>query len=157
MIYILSLGSNIGDRFEHIKKAILSLSEYGKVEKISSYYESDAIGPSQADFINICLIYKYNNNPEELLNLVKSIEKKLGRRKTTHWGPRVIDIDIIFSKKIKMNTEKLTIPHKELKKRKFVLIPLLEISPEIKIDKHDVAYWLDKTQDKSQVKLIHSF
>jgi 2-amino-4-hydroxy-6-hydroxymethyldihydropteridine diphosphokinase len=155
LTYILSLGSNIGDRFRYINQAINLLSENGTIQKISSFYETEPIGPKQAEFINICIIIECNIKPFEFLENIKSIEKRIGREETYHWGPRIIDIDIIYSSKYNLETETLTIPHKELKKRKFILMPLLEISPDLLIDERKVSYWLDETEDKSQVKLIH--
>lgn len=126
----LSLGSNIGNRKKNIEKALMQL-EKNKIFKItiSSFYETEAVGPTQRNFYNIAGKFKTEFSPLELLKTLKQIEKFLGRTKTYHWGPRVIDIDILFYGKKIFKTKKLTVPHKEILNRAFVLVPMNEICP----------------------------
>ncbi len=127
----LSLGSNIGDRRKNIEKALSEL-EKNNIEKIriSSFYETEPVGPKQRNFYNIAGKFGTSLSPIELLKTLKQIEKRLGRTKTYRWGPRVIDIDILFYGNEIINTKSLIIPHKEIQNRAFVLIPMKEIAPK---------------------------
>lgn len=126
----LSLGSNIGNRKKNLEKALIELGQNNIKEiKISSFYETEPVGPKQRNFYNIAGKFKTNLKPQELLKTVKQIEEKLGRTKTYHWGPRVIDIDILFYGKQIIKSKNLIIPHKEIINRAFVLVPMNEIAP----------------------------
>ena len=125
----LSLGSNIGNRKRNLQKALAELEKKDiKKLKVSSLYETSPVGPKQRNFYNIAGKFKTCLPPQELLKVLKSIEEKLGREKTFRWGPRVIDIDILFYGKQTIKTKNLIIPHKEIVNRAFVLIPMTEIS-----------------------------
>lgn len=125
----LSLGSNIGNRKKNLEKAVAELNKNNiKGIKISSLYETEPVGPKQRNFYNIAGKFKTNLNPRELLKVLKQTEQKLGRIKTYHWGPRVIDIDILFYGKQVIKSKNLIIPHKEIINRAFVLVPMAEIS-----------------------------
>ena len=129
-ICYLSLGSNIGNRKKNIEKALVQLEKNSiKKIKLSSFYETEPVGPVQRNFYNIAGKFKTELTPFDLLKKIKEIESLLGRKKTYRWGPRVIDIDILFYGKKIIKTENLIIPHKEICKRLFVLIPLNEIAP----------------------------
>ncbi|MBO7611931.1 MAG: 2-amino-4-hydroxy-6-hydroxymethyldihydropteridine diphosphokinase [Elusimicrobia bacterium] len=125
----LSLGSNIGNREKNLEKALTELSNnnISKI-KVSSLYETEPVGPKQRNFYNIAGKFKTNLNPQDLLKVLKQIEQNLGRTKTYRWGPRVIDIDILFYGKQVIKSPKLTIPHKEIINRAFVLVPMKEIA-----------------------------
>lgn len=130
---ILALGSNIGDKKKNLKKAIDILKEKVNICKISKIYVSKAVGyTSQPDFYNMVLIGRTNLTPFELLTFIKKVERRVGRIYRFHWGPREIDIDIIFYENFVIKTEKLRIPHPFMHKRDFVLKPLLEIEPTLK-------------------------
>ena len=105
----LSLGSNIGNRKKNLEKAVAELNKNNIKEiKISSLYETEPVGPKQRNFYNIAGKFKTNLNPQELLKVLKQTEQKLGRTKTYHWGPRVIDIDILQGK-IKLESDNRTV------------------------------------------------
>ena len=126
----LSLGSNIANRKKNLEKALTELYKNNiKQIKISSFYETEPVGPKQRNFYNIAGKFKTDLKPQELLKTVKQIEEKIGRTKTYRWGPRVIDIDILFYGKQIIKSENLMIPHKEIMNRAFVLVPMKEISP----------------------------
>ncbi|MCR5609943.1 MAG: 2-amino-4-hydroxy-6-hydroxymethyldihydropteridine diphosphokinase [Lachnospiraceae bacterium] len=130
----LSIGSNMGDKEKNLNEAIRMLNEDEKtyVVKQSSFMETEPYGEVEQDnFLNGALHIRTLRNPYELLELIGKIEKQLKRVRTVHWGPRTIDLDIIFYEDLIVNDEKLTIPHKEMHKRDFVITPLCEISPEI--------------------------
>ncbi len=130
----ISLGSNLGDRAENIKKAIeiLKAEEKIKVKKESSIYETEPIGgPLQGFFLNKVIEIETSFTPLHLINFLKETEKKLGREKREKWGPRFIDLDILFFNDLILKDVDLEIPHPRLTERKFVLVPLAEISPEL--------------------------
>jgi len=132
-VYI-ALGSNVGDRIFYLRKAIEELINDGKIsiESASSVYETLPYGnKEQGNFYNAVIKISTSYTLHELLNLTKNIEKKLGRVKKTRWGPREIDLDLLFYDSIVYSDKSVTVPHKEVIKRDFVLVPLCEIEPEI--------------------------
>ncbi len=157
---VLSLGSNIGNRLENLKKAVRKL-EGPKLNilRISSIYETEPLGfKEQEKFYNIVLTAEYSEDPSELLLEIHRIEQGLGREREFKNSPRTIDIDIITFNDQKVNSESLTIPHKEYMNRKFVLIPLAEIEPNfIFSDKNTVRETLEKCKDNSEVTRISEF
>ncbi len=125
----LGFGSNIGYRRQNIERAIAELEQRGIPKiRLSSYYETSPVGPKQKQFLNAAGTFKTNLTADELLKTVKDIEKMLGRKKTLRWGPRTIDIDILFYSDIIIKNKNLIIPHKEIQNRLFVLQPLNEIA-----------------------------
>lgn len=131
LVYI-GLGSNVGDRKANCRRAIEGLNSKGiVVMKISSLYETKPWGlKEQPDFINMAAEVETGLPPEELLAAVKDIEKDMGRDSTVKWGPRIIDLDILFYDDIVVNINHLRIPHPLLHERDFVLAPLSEIAPD---------------------------
>jgi len=128
----LSIGSNLGNREENCEKAISFLEQNGiKVTKRSSLYETEPWGvKNQPKFINMAVEVETYLEPQELLKTIKKIEAELGRRSNIRWGPRVIDLDILFYDNLIINTPELTIPHPAIIEREFVLKPLSEIAPD---------------------------
>ncbi|WP_457679820.1 2-amino-4-hydroxy-6-hydroxymethyldihydropteridine diphosphokinase [Thermovibrio sp.] len=118
---VLLLGSNLGNRNENIKRAVELIKRYvGKVLKESSTLETAPFGvESQPYFLNKGVLVETSHPPFELLNLLKWIEKRIGRYKTYRWGPRVIDVDVITYGSLKVDTEKLKLPHPGLREREF--------------------------------------
>ncbi len=127
----LGLGSNRGDRKKNISKAIKLLEKSGqKVLRVSSLRETKPYGyKKQKKFLNAVVKLKTKLLPLELLKLCKKIEKKIGRTESFRWGPREIDIDILFFGEKTIKNKKLTIPHGDLHNRTFALQPLTEIAP----------------------------
>lgn len=129
----LSIGTNIGERLDNLNSAVSGLAavEQIKIIKVSSVYETDAVGyEDQAAFLNIVVEIETSFAPVELLDFCLALELKLGRVRLFKWGPRLIDIDILLYEDVKLDTEKLKIPHPYMKERAFVMIPLIEISPD---------------------------
>lgn len=126
----LSLGSNQGDRHENLDRARHEISRLiGPIITASSIYKTAAWGNTdQPDFYNQAIELSSSQKPEELLFHISEIEKSMGRFRKEKWGPRVIDIDILFCGNAIIKNEKLTIPHPEIQNRKFVLVPLAEIA-----------------------------
>jgi 2-amino-4-hydroxy-6-hydroxymethyldihydropteridine diphosphokinase len=131
----LGLGSNLGERAENLQSGLAELAAAGvKICRTSAIYQTKPWGGvEQPDFYNQVAAVETEFAPEELLRLVKGIEVKVGRRPTVFWGPRVLDIDILLYDELTFCSESLTIPHREMKNRAFVLAPLLEIAPQIEI------------------------
>jgi 2-amino-4-hydroxy-6-hydroxymethyldihydropteridine diphosphokinase len=128
----LGLGSNVGDRLLNLNKAIELLSEKIQILKKSKIYVSKAVGyTDQPDFYNMVLYGKTDLSPEELFNFIKDVEKNAGRVFRFHWGPREIDIDILFYNDLVYKSDKLNIPHPRLHERDFVLLPLIELNPKL--------------------------
>ncbi|MDR3049595.1 MAG: 2-amino-4-hydroxy-6-hydroxymethyldihydropteridine diphosphokinase [Elusimicrobiota bacterium] len=130
----LSLGSNIGDRRENLIEAlsVLQSSGFAQIERISRFYETSPIGYKQRYFYNICVQAQTHLSAWDLLFLLKSIERLMGRKKAKKWSERIIDIDILFYGCQIIKNSNLNIPHKEIENRLFVLIPLAEIAPNFK-------------------------
>lgn len=130
----LSLGSNIGNRKENIFSALSMLQSSGfvNIQKISSFYETSAIGPKQRNFYNIVVKAQTSLIPFKLLTIIKHIEKLLGRKDAARWTARIIDIDILIYGKKSIKMKDLLIPHKEMLNRLFVLVPFNEIAPNFK-------------------------
>jgi len=131
---ILGLGSNLGDRLLHLKKAVSALSKFISDIKTSHIYESDALVPKEAPdswdikYLNMALSGKTNLEPHDLLKKIKDVENKLGRNENHEfWSPREIDIDIIDYEGVILGEDKLTIPHKHLLERAFFLLPISDI------------------------------
>ena len=131
----LSMGSNLGDRKQHLQEGLQLLQAEGvQVRQLSGLYETAPVGPvEQGDFLNLAAEVETELPPLALLAVVQKVEAACGRTREIHWGPRTLDIDILFYDKEVMITEKLTIPHKEMTKRAFVLVPLAEIAAETDI------------------------
>lgn len=130
----LSLGSNLGNRFELLQKALDALFEcIGHVVKVSSVYETPAIGFNGDPFLNIATHVRTLLSPNDVLAQILSIEKSLGRERNTTKGysSRPIDIDILFYDDLTLKTEALSVPHPHLEKRRFVLQPLYDIASDI--------------------------
>jgi 2-amino-4-hydroxy-6-hydroxymethyldihydropteridine diphosphokinase len=131
------LGSNLGDKLDNINKAIALLKQRGvaKLTIVSRIYRTPPWGVlDQGDFANACAIGETRLSPYELLAAVKKIEADMGRAPTRRWGPRLIDIDILFLGDQTLDDPELTLPHKELLGRGFVLAPLAEIAPDLILD-----------------------
>ncbi|MFZ9028008.1 MAG: 2-amino-4-hydroxy-6-hydroxymethyldihydropteridine diphosphokinase [Crocinitomicaceae bacterium] len=131
---ILALGSNLGDRFEHLQAAIRSLDEFMVIHDVSSIYETPPFEmKAEQDFLNLCLRGETELEPHYLLKECKRIEAEKGRFKDPSkrgYQSRPIDIDIVFYGDLIITTDDLIIPHPELIKRNFVLTPLNEIAPD---------------------------
>jgi len=131
----LGLGSNVGERRAHLLAAVDSLPRHGvRVLASSRVYETEPIGLvlEQRDFLNACLRIETELDPEKLLHACKQVERVLGRRAGgVRHGPRVIDVDLLLLGKLEHGTAALTLPHPEIALRRFVLVPLLELEPEL--------------------------
>lgn len=130
-VVYLGLGSNLGDRAGSLRAAVSALAPQVDVLKESSLYETPPWGvEDQPGFLNMALQAETSLTPEALRDHVKRIEAQVGRTPTYHWGPRVIDIDILLYADRLVDTPSLVIPHPQMHKRPFVLVPLASIAPD---------------------------
>ena len=128
----LSLGSNMGERAANLKAAIDRLRDLGEVVTVSAFYETEPVEfTAQPWFLNCAVELNTEKMPRQLLNGVLGIEREMGRRRVREKGPRIIDIDILLYDSLVMNKKTLKIPHPEMHQRKFVLIPLSELAPQV--------------------------
>lgn len=128
-VYI-SYGSNLGDIQANIQHALVLLTADSRIriERQSAFYQTTPVGPvSQADFVSGALKLRTDYAATELLAVLQAIEQACLRQRTVHWGPRTLDLDIIFFNQAQFQTPALTIPHPEAFNRLFVLVPILEI------------------------------
>jgi 2-amino-4-hydroxy-6-hydroxymethyldihydropteridine diphosphokinase len=129
----LGLGANLGDRQANLARALKLLGERLRVEQVSPIYETQPVGyAEQPPFLNAVCRAQTELGPLQLLSLVKGIEASLGRVPSFPNAPRPIDLDIIIYGDLIMETPDLTIPHPRLEERAFVLIPLLEVAPDLR-------------------------
>jgi 2-amino-4-hydroxy-6-hydroxymethyldihydropteridine diphosphokinase len=128
---VISLGANIGDAKANLDLAIGLLREATEVLAVSSYLQTKPIGgPEQPDYLNAVAIVESELPAKDLLALLNGVETAMGRTREIHWGPRVIDLDLIQFGGLLVNDEKLTLPHPRAHERRFVLAPWFEIEPE---------------------------
>ena len=137
MIGYLGLGSNVGERRANLEQAVRALTESGvTVLAASSVYETEPVGLvlDQADFYNAALRIETELEPEDLLDICKAVERQLGRASGgPRHGPRVIDVDLLLLDSVEYHSDRLTLPHPEVRSRRFVLVPLLELDPELSL------------------------
>ena len=146
---ILSIGSNVGDRLKNIESSLKQLSKICEIKKISSIYDSaPRIYEDQGNFFNLIIEIDYKNTPNDLLIDIKKIEKLMGRKKAFRYGPRLIDIDIIFFNNIEIKEEELIIPHYDWMNRRFVVEPLSELFQDINLSEYNLS-------DQKLVKLAN--
>lgn len=152
---LLGLGSNLGDREQYLKTAVdqLSKDDYIKVKKVSSYIETEPYGPvDQPDFLNAAVLVETLYTAEELLMVTSDIEQDAKRERIIHWGPRTLDIDILLFDAEIISTERLTVPHKEMHLRDFVLRPADEIAPYLMhpVFKKTIHQLLEELRNKEE-------
>lgn len=153
----LSLGSNQGNKLENLQQAVDLIAEkIGSVVKISSVYKTESWGFISDDFLNICIQIATSLNPEKLLKAIHEIEHSLGRTRTSEAGfkARIIDIDVLLFDTEIIFSKELIVPHKDMLNRKFVLVPLAEIAPNLMhpITKQRMQTCLENCTDNSPVE-----
>jgi 2-amino-4-hydroxy-6-hydroxymethyldihydropteridine diphosphokinase len=157
-VYLL-LGSNLGDRKANLLQAQNSIRHFGTILTTSSLYQTQAWGNTQQpDFLNQVIQISYKKSPHQLLTEVLGIENEIGRQRTEKWGPRIIDIDILFFGSVTLAEKNLTIPHPEIAKRRFTLFPLVEIAPDFihPVLGKNCVHLLEECTDLSVVELFKS-
>ncbi len=157
----LLLGCNLGNRTVNLVKAKSYIEEkIGSIEDTSSIYTTAAWGvEDQPDYLNQVVIVNTSLEPEILLQQAKEVEKLVGRKDSYKWGPRIMDVDILFYGEHIHESDSLQIPHPKIQERRFVLIPLVELNPTLKhtITQQTMAELLDECKDDLDVKKLELF
>lgn len=155
MIAYLALGSNLGDSLHNLQEARrLLVDEHLQVTASSQLYETAPYGPvPQDDYLNAVLRVETDYSPEALLAHAHRIEEQLGRKRLIHWGPRTIDIDILLMEGSTVDTPDLKIPHPEIAKRSFVLIPLADVYLKEELFDQSFDQLIAATGNADEVKL----
>ncbi len=127
----LGLGTNLGEREANLGAALKGLEEEVRITAVSPIYETAAWGvENQPDFLNMCISGETALAPCPLLHFVKALEKEIGRKKVIHWGPRLIDIDVLLYEELIVRAHDLDVPHLGMASRATVLVPLADIAPD---------------------------
>ena len=150
----LSLGANLGNRAETLRAAVQRIAAKDGVTLcvVSSLYETAPWGKTdQPAFLNIAVSLKTMLLPEAVLALTQTVETELGRVRHERWGPRTIDIDILYIEGVERHTPALTLPHPYMTERAFVLVPMAEIAPDLVVKGRTVEQWRKTVDDKGVV------
>jgi 2-amino-4-hydroxy-6-hydroxymethyldihydropteridine diphosphokinase len=127
---VVGLGSNLGDRRATLERAVGELRDRFGVVRVSALYESPALGPPQPDYLNAAALLARPPAPLVLLTELLSIERAAGRERRQRWGPRTLDLDILWIERLLLRKSELSVPHPELALRPFALRPLLDVVPD---------------------------
>ncbi len=156
----LSVGSNQGDRLALLRKAEVHLAGTPGIRVVarSSIYEAEPVGlTDQPWFLNQVLLIETMHQPHALLDVLQQAEHSLGRTRAVRWGPRTIDIDLVLYDDQTVASERLSLPHPELPRRRFVLLPLAEIDPDARLpDGRSIGGLLEALGDSQQVRKLAS-
>jgi 2-amino-4-hydroxy-6-hydroxymethyldihydropteridine diphosphokinase len=151
---VLGLGSNIGDRVGNIEDAIARLTADGVVKLVarSRYYRTAPWGVTDQDwFVNVCIAVQADVSARELLARCQAVENGMARVRTQRWGPRNIDVDILTFRDQKIGEPDLVVPHPRIAERAFVLVPLKDVAPDVRIDGASIDEMLSRL-DSSDVQ-----
>jgi 2-amino-4-hydroxy-6-hydroxymethyldihydropteridine diphosphokinase len=130
--FVVGLGGNLGDRGQVLARSVERILRIPglKLRALSRVFETEPIGPPQPRYLNAAVRISYDDPADALLGELLAIETQLGRTRELHWGPRTIDLDILWGSEV-ASSARLTIPHAQLCERAFALVPLLEVAPEL--------------------------
>ncbi len=144
----IALGSNQGPSRTVLEAAIKTLSSTPGIalQAQSSWYQTQAVGPPQPDYINGCVLLHVQLSPQMLLETLLGIEAKFGRVRQARWGPRSLDLDLLLYADLILNTPTLQLPHPRMRERAFVLVPLAEIAPN----------WVEPVSRKTITELLQA-
>lgn len=138
---VIGLGSNMGDRLAHLREATARLGQHATVLATSPVYETAPVGgPPQGHFLNAALLVAFEGSPRALLDALLAIERSLGRIRLERWGPRTVDMDILWVDGLVVDEPGLTVPHPRLTERAFALLPMLDVAPDARDPRTGVRY-----------------
>jgi 2-amino-4-hydroxy-6-hydroxymethyldihydropteridine diphosphokinase len=142
------LGGNLGNPAHTFNLALELLAQEPEwhLQKISSFYQTPAFGPPQADYLNACALFEVRLTPHMVLTVLQKVENQFGRVREVHWGPRTLDLDLLFYDQWVLDTVDLTLPHPHMAERGSVLVPLAEIIP----------HWLHPQKQQTVLELKNS-
>jgi 2-amino-4-hydroxy-6-hydroxymethyldihydropteridine diphosphokinase len=131
-VIAVGLGGNLGNPAHTFNLAldVLSQEPQWHLQKVSSFYKTPAFGPPQPDYLNACALFEVRPAPHMVLRALQAVENQFGRGREIHWGPRTLDLDLLFYDQWVLNTADLTLPHPFMAERGSVLVPLAEIIPD---------------------------
>ena len=151
----IGLGSNLGDRKKNIDNSIRLLGKFKgiEVDKRASFYETEPVGPTQPWFINTAVEIETGLPVDRILELCKEVERRIGRVDSLEWGPRLVDLDILLVGNRVVKGSDLQVPHPEIANRAFVILPLLELDPDLVHPKLNmpIKKLLDETERNKKV------
>jgi 2-amino-4-hydroxy-6-hydroxymethyldihydropteridine diphosphokinase len=128
---VIGLGANLGDRQKTLVEAVRLLGEIALIEAVSGLYESDSVGAEGPRYLNAAVRLRAPfEDPHELHGKLEEIESRLGRERRERWGPRTLDLDLLWIQGRALETARLTVPHPRLIGRSFALVPLVEVAPD---------------------------
>jgi 2-amino-4-hydroxy-6-hydroxymethyldihydropteridine diphosphokinase len=138
---VVGIGANLGDRLATMRDAVRAIEAVARALARSRVYETAAVGgPEQPAFLNAALLVAFDGTPLALLDHLLAIESRLGRVRRERWGPRVIDLDVLWIEGAAIDTERLVVPHPRLRGRAFAVRPLLDVAPDARDPSTGVAY-----------------
>ncbi len=130
----LGLGSNLGDRLRHLREAVITLAELGPT-RVSPVYETEPVGgPDQDPYLNLVVELRTDSTPHELLGVCHRLEAAAGRVREVRWGPRTLDVDVLWIDGLTVDEPDLTVPHPRLWDRRFAVAPLHDLAPDVADD-----------------------
>ncbi len=136
----IALGTNLGDRLANLAQALTLLTAFSSLRRWSGVFETPPWGYlDQPAFLNMVIEVETSEQPLDLLDHLKFLEEKIGRKKSVRYGPRLIDLDILFYDEIEWRSERLEIPHPRIAERAFVLVPLAELAPDRVLQPHGAS------------------
>lgn len=127
---VIGFGANLGDRLAALRAALAALGRVARVERTSHVYATAPVGPPQPEYLNAAALVAWEGTAEALLEALLGIEGELGRVRGERFGPRTLDLDVLWIEGVVQATGRLVVPHPRLKERAFALVPLLEIAPD---------------------------
>jgi 2-amino-4-hydroxy-6-hydroxymethyldihydropteridine diphosphokinase len=156
MDVVIGLGSNIGDRKRTLSSSVAGLRSLVTVTAVSALYESEAVGPPQPDYLNAAVRGTYTGtDPSGLLRSLLELERAHGRERRVRWGPRTLDLDILWISDLEVSLPELVVPHPHLHERGFALLPLLDVAPLARHPRtgESLGKWLESL-DPSTVRRV---
>jgi 2-amino-4-hydroxy-6-hydroxymethyldihydropteridine diphosphokinase len=156
----LGMGSNLGERRENLLAALrmLDAMEDIRVLEVSSVYETEPWGVlEQPDFLNLVALVSTSRDPRGMLAACRDVEDELGRVRGERWGPRIIDVDILLFDDLQLEEKDLIIPHPRMLEREFVMVPLLELQPDVSLSGMGYTPRLDGTGGRERVRMAFRY
>jgi 2-amino-4-hydroxy-6-hydroxymethyldihydropteridine diphosphokinase len=138
--YVIGLGANLGDRLATLRSAIVALGRCGTLRAVSAVYETAPLGPPQPDYLNAAVLFESGLGPRALLGELLGIERAHGRERVERWGPRTLDLDLLCAGDLVLDEPGLSLPHPELPRRAFALLPLLDVAPDARDPRSGSSY-----------------
>jgi 2-amino-4-hydroxy-6-hydroxymethyldihydropteridine diphosphokinase len=138
---VIGLGANLGDRLASMQAAVREINRVAAVEAKSRVYATAPVGgPPQGEFLNAAVLLRYGGQPIDLLGAMLAIERGLGRVRNEKWGPRTIDLDVLWMEGVAFDGPTLMLPHPHLRERAFAVAPLLDVAPDARDPRSGEAY-----------------